>query len=180
MYGSGSLRPPGTNPIDGAPQPKFRKPTSTPNYGKKPAGSRFPYAVPYPPLQTDLYPLDYSPRITPHDVTRSGAMPRTRLGYNGKWGGRPEYFGGPPNQFFSRSRYPIDYGFIPGHGFKVSPNRGTIRYGRPPNGGIVDHANNYMKDPDSDGGDGGLCGGSCAPDEFLCQKSCVCINSSLR
>lgn len=200
MYGSGSLRPPGTNPAYIHNQrSRGRKPSPSPPLPPSEIQPPRRYPIPishYPIIPVpvaipshdfdripDGYPLfihDTLPNVDLISSSRSGGYSRNGNRVNGMYGGRPEYSRGRP-----RGKYPMDLGFIMGKGYdRIGPEHSNLRYGRPPNLGIVGHATTYMKEPDSEiGGEEGMdqrCVLTCSEEEFLCSRDCECIKNTSR
>ena len=110
----------------------------------------------------------------------------------GMYGGRIEYPDGRPNRGLGivRSRYPFDFGFITGKGFeKMPPDMGSRRLGRlPPKNGILGKGSPdlHLKFPEEEEEKpmeethGHPCGGDCDVGEYLCVRSCTCINEKYR
>lgn len=178
MYGSGSLRPPGTNPT--MPNQNFkktiRKPTrNPPTLGPQINGYQIPLS------HQPSFPILHVPSILTQDdlhdfnwlsSSRSGGYSRS----GGMYGGRPEYSSGRP-----RDIYPFDTGFIKGRGYDQGTPREYWRHGRIINPGFIRRVS-YMKEPGSDPGnvdnyDG--CNIDCGED-FLCIEECRCIAKSSR
>ncbi|KAF5269791.1 hypothetical protein FQA39_LY08572 [Lamprigera yunnana] len=197
MYGSGSLRPPGSVPSHSV-QGKIIKSTTsqTTNRRRQPLPAPYP-ALPLVPVSIPIHDFDRMPEGYPVFIpdsilssSRSVGVPRSSS-RGGIYGGRPEYYGGRPDHVLGRSRFPVDHGYM-GRGFGVegiNPGHGNAHYGKPPLRGLdSNHGTGYMRVPededipplDVDEEYEHPCGGECARNEFLCIRSCTCIKNDYR
>ncbi|KRT81543.1 EGF-like domain containing protein [Oryctes borbonicus] len=170
MYGSGSLRPPGTKPNNGG----------IPKQQKTPVTSQpFPVPIRFQDLAFDKLPEGF-----PIVVPLPPGILMTSRNRGGMYGGRTEYYGmrKPPPGGLIGGRHPLDLGFIPGRGYGIPQGvrkQGIVSRIAP---GPVDQ---YMRQPEEEEimrerqYDHG-CGDDCPGGEFLCVKSCVCIKDNLR
>lgn len=168
MYGSGSLRPPGTKP----------------NYGTNQKQQKIPMPPqPFPvPIRFQDMVFDKLPEGYPIVIPIPGIVSSRNRG--GMYGGRTEYYGvrRQPTGGLLGGRHPLDLGFIPGRGY------GTLHGVRKQ--GIMNRivpgpVDQYMRQPEEEEVirerqyDHG-CGEDCPSGEFLCMESCLCIKDSLR
>lgn len=195
MYGSGSLRPAGSNSLQQQDkQPNLLSHNST----RKRPQSSLPYSgIPLVPVSIPIHDFEHIPRGYPPYISEGILSPHRGLTTNGAsnrgglYGGRPEYANGRPSHGL-RVRFPFDHGFIPGRGYTVqgiNPGHGKVHYGKPPFRGYPSHGTGYMKIPEEeedqmdDEDDEEYehpCGGKCSFDEFLCITSCTCIKNEHR
>lgn len=105
------------------------------------------------------------------------------------YGGRREYYEGRPNHGLRRTRYPFDLGFIRGKGFaKILPDIPGRRIGQYPNKPLLRNPDLRLKYPEEgeedlkpiDDSYGHPCGGGCSVGEYLCVRSCTCIQEKYR
>ncbi|XP_072376430.1 low-density lipoprotein receptor-related protein 4 [Diabrotica undecimpunctata] len=191
MYGSGSLRPPGTKSViyaTGQRQHGVRTTLSPQVYSP-------PQFIPYVPIPVFPIPMradEYEPMIRgypgiPHiQFPPRSDRPSNRGG--GRYGGRFEYANGRPVYGYSNAQYPFDFGFIRGRG--ISPDYDTalnigpyhIHRGGDDDEGDEDYDEPYptLKPQEADSKSDHSCEKKCQKDEMLCHKSCLCINEELR
>lgn len=198
MYGSGSLRPPGTKPIyaTGQRQHGIRTTVSPDQMNQRrifvpQAYPIVPYSIPM--REYERYPSGY-PIFYHRDMSRlpSNARHMERPSNRGMYGGRLEYPDGRPNRGLGivRTRYPFDFGFIPGKGFdRMPPDYESRRMGRlPSKSGMLERGGSdmHLKFPEEEEEKpiqehrGHPCGGDCEPGQYLCIKSCTCIEEKYR
>lgn len=173
MYGSGSLRPPGSNrnPMV-ASQGQFKQKvlSSPPPYGYRRVPPSQPYLYPFPIPFPDLKNVPTYPIFI-------GADGKTYTISKSRNGGPIRV---PPYISQGRSdRYPVDYGQVIGKGFSEGEVR-TRKY--PPfSPKTVSHEHSLnVKIPEEDDGILSPCGEECAKGEFMCVRSCTCIKSEYR
>lgn len=191
MYGSGSLRLPGSIPTVQEQQQQQPLQGRIAKTSSSQSSNRRRQPLPYPVLQPVPVPIPIHD-FDGYAISRSGGLsikPPNRGG--GLYGGRPEYYAGRPDHGLSRSKYPIDHGFIPGRGFgfpPINPGHGRITYDRPIFHDTPRHGTGFMRISDEeeiaaideDEEYEHSCGGGCARDEFLCIRSCTCIKDDYR
>ncbi|KAJ8949684.1 hypothetical protein NQ314_008146, partial [Rhamnusium bicolor] len=195
MYGSGSLRPPGSKPIYATGQRQHGvRTTISPSHN--PYRKYIPIIQPYSilplPIPIDEYERMSSGYPTYLNPEVLGMPPRSDRPSNrgGMYGGRPEYYQGRPTHGLSNSRYPFDFGFIPGKGLPLdydSPYLG--RYHPHRNSDYDDFSENYnLKQPEDEDIDikmipdlyGPKCEKNCRKGEFICHKGCNCVDEEKR
>lgn len=170
MYGSGSLRPPGSKPSHAINQKQPKTP-ATPS-------QPFPVPIRFQDFAFDKLPQGF-PILVP---LAPGVTSRNR---GGMYGGRPEYYGmrRPSTGGLIGGRHPLDLGFIPGRGYANGP--GARKQGVGLNRVGLGPIDQYMRQPEEDEVsrdrqyDHG-CGEDCPSGEFLCVESCVCIKDTHR
>lgn len=194
MYGSASIRQPGTSPIyiQHLPAQFNKQPTSSPSPTLLHINPQSYYPLPelpftnYGPQPIPLgYPFiihDLSPEVGMISSSRSAALPRNAVQKpNGVFlgpPGRQDYLGIHPG--FIRARYPTDLGFVRGHGFEKEHTNVGLGKPRLTNARVY-ASQKLMRNPDiEEPADGqhleepcGPCGGG----EFLCISTCDCIPS---
>lgn len=223
MYGSGSLRPPGSvPPIYGLPMQHPNKANATNDqqqqsqiklksqYGYESRDAEpdfsyptylqvgrqvYPYAqythgkVMYPKIPYTILPQPMSPGIDGsypyynvpkpmynyHNSTyRSKGMNplnRNRNKHAGIYGGRIEYNNGRPMPITFGGKYPFDVGVV-----RKRPQLGEDHFVKVVN----DHDNSEGAAGKDDVFSDQSCGPDCKPSEFMCIRSCTCIDKSYR
>ncbi|XP_017769836.1 PREDICTED: low-density lipoprotein receptor-related protein 4 [Nicrophorus vespilloides] len=205
MYGSGSLRPPGTNPMVFG--PAHRPPLTSGSSPSQGNIRRYPMAYPIVPLPIpirdfesfpDGFPILIREYFNDRSTSRSGARGISTSSASssinrGMYGGRPEYNNGRPTRLYDFRPDVYGEGFIPGRGFDVRPGGMLTKM---PSNRPTGHGIQRMREPDED--DAGVsssnnngnqkeivdfeheCGEDCEQGEYLCVSSCTCIKNTLR
>ncbi|RZC38041.1 low-density lipoprotein receptor-related protein 4, partial [Asbolus verrucosus] len=198
MYGSGSLRPPGTKPVyaTGQRQHGVRTTVSPDQLNQRriflPPIQPYPI-VPFPiPIREydDRFPSGYPIFLNQDIISRlppSSGSEMDRPSNRGMYGGRREYYEGRPNHGFVRTRYPYDFGFIPGKGLeKMPPDMNPRRRFQTKNGILGKNSDLKLKFPEEEEEKpleetyGHPCGSGCASGQYLCIRSCMCIEEEHR
>ncbi|KAJ8919440.1 hypothetical protein NQ315_016538 [Exocentrus adspersus] len=183
MYGSGSLRPPGTKPIYATGQRQHGvRTTISPSYNSQ--RKYIPIMPPYPMIPLEIPADEYErmaglPIFVNPDFIRTpirNDRPSNRGG--GMYGGRPEYYQGRPYHGLSNGRYPFDFGFMPGKG--LPPDYDNPYLGRYPQLRNIDYDDDTynLKQPDEEDLDFKMIdhyGNECNEGDFFCHKSDKCI-----
>ncbi|KAB0798924.1 hypothetical protein PPYR_06804 [Photinus pyralis] len=191
MYGSGSLRPPGSIPTHIA-QGKIIKgnPSQISNRRRQSLPVSFS-AIPVVPLPIPIHDFDRIPDGYPIYMPDSMLSPSRGGGLQrpsnrgGMYAGRPEYPWGRPDHGIGRGRNPLDHSFM-GRGVGFEGINYEKHYGKAPRRGSgAGHGTGYMRvpededilPPEEDEEYEHPCGGDCARNEFLCLRSCTCIKN---
>lgn len=188
MYGSGSLRPPGSSPFTNNHGQIKTRPPMNPNaqngYNRiLMAPLDQPFLYPFPITIQDIKNLNRgSYPIIIRDRDKTGGYPIV-LGEDGQPLMIPKSRNGlkiPPYHGYPRDRFPIEYGRLPGKGFS-EVELGPRRY--PPirtKSFEREHSLN-VKIPENDD-DLYLhpCGEECPTGHYMCVSSCTCIQMEFR
>ncbi|KAL3266299.1 hypothetical protein HHI36_010479 [Cryptolaemus montrouzieri] len=183
MFGSGSLRPRDSRPVYA---------TGQRHYGERstvsPDSSGYQILPELPPYPVLPYPFSYGDDVFPVPEVIGGSRSSTRSGLprpvyrGGLYGGRPEYYSGKPNHGIIGGKNPFDLGQIRGKGFERATYFDTRKYkGIVPPGKSKDlmQSSDDLIDTSEEEFEHS-CGFNCAPEEYLCVSSCICIKSESR
>ncbi|KAJ8946709.1 hypothetical protein NQ318_006967 [Aromia moschata] len=191
MYGSGSLRPPGSKPIYATGQ-RQRGVRTTISPSQNIHRKYIPIMQPYPILPVPI-PLDEYERMASgypmyfNPVLGMSANGHRATNRGGMYGGRPEYYQGRPPYGFSNAKFSFDPGLILGKTMSTDYNG---RYTMHRNEDYDDLSENFnLKQPD-EGEDGEIkmipehygpeCEENCPKGEIVCHKGCSCIEEAKR
>lgn len=165
MYGSGSLRPPGSNPavFNQNQRKSNRKITPSPSTITPQLGYQVPISH-YPPIfrlpihVQDFDGISFGYPDFIRDTLMRPPYRGSRVRSGGIYGQRLEYHEGKPKPLYDIDMYK-------GRGYST-----------------VHHFPNYMEDPglNIDGIEDTYDGCNVDCEEFLCRRDCICISRSLR
>ncbi|XP_056643570.1 low-density lipoprotein receptor-related protein 4 isoform X1 [Diorhabda sublineata] len=194
MYGSGSLRPPGTKSViyaTGQRQHGIRT-TMSPQVYSPP--QFVPYVVPVPVFPIHMRADEYEPMIRGYpgihhiQIPPRSDRPSNRGG--GRYGGRFEYPNGRPIYGFSNARYPFDFGFVRGRGISsdFDESRGGAYLVHRTEDDDDEYVETYPTLKPQENRDvqpkkaieHHSCEKICKKSEMLCKKSCFCLKEELR
>lgn len=173
MYGSGSLRPPGSPMILGQQRYFKEKIFSSPppqGYNRRVLPSQpylYPFPIPFPDLQSvPNYPIFIGSDGKTYTISKSRNGGPIRV---------PPYI----SQGRMSERFPLDYGQVIGKGFSEGEVH-TRKFPPFSTRTISQEHSLNVKIPEESHGIFSPCGEGCAKGEFMCVRSCTCIKNEYR